>query len=396
MATQTTAAADAVLKVSYGKLHEQLRDDIPLWKNVERTADHLTSSNTEAQFSINTRRNRGMGARNEMEDLPVAGNQKYARAKLYLKNYYARIAVSGQTFEQASTNPQAFVDVVDREVTRAYTDTKVDMNRMAYGDGSGVLAQFPGAAASATQTVDSVHWLLEDDIVDIVDYSALPTVTYLYQSVTISTINVDTNQIVFSQSVTVDANDIIVRAGNYGGKEIEGISKLIGTQTLHGIDPATNSVWKSYVKTGIGDLEQIDMLRAVQGTARNGGKPSRIFTDWESFNSYWDLFADQRRFNDGNSDKGGMNVEMVFKAGTLGNIPITPDFDAPAGTMFFVDESALVLNQTHDLKWMNRDGSMWSRIPNKDGYEAVLYYYGNLGTYRRNSHAKLTGINPLV
>lgn len=396
MATQTTAAADAVLKVSYGKLHEQLRDDVPLWKNVERTADHLTSGNTEAQFSINTRRNRGMGARNEMEDLPTAGNQKYARAKLFLKNYYARIAVSGQTFEQASTNPQAFIDVVDREVTRAYTDTKVDMNRMAYGDGSGILATFDTDTTSATQTVDSTHWLLEDDVIDIVDASALPTVTYIAQGISISTIDEDTRTIVLSASQNVDIGDFIVRAGNYGGKEIEGISLLIGTGELHDIDPASNSVWKSYTKSSVGDLEQIDMLRAVQGTASKGGRPSRIFTDWESFNSYWDLFADQRRFNDGNPDRGGQNVEMVFKAGTLGNIPIMPDFDCPAGTMFFVDESALVLNQTHDLKWMNRDGSMWSRIPNKDGYEAVLYYYGNLGTYRRNSHAKLTGINPLT
>ncbi len=395
MATQTTAAADAVLKVSYGKLHEQLRDDVPLWKNIERTADHITSGNTEAQFAINTRRNRGMGARNEMEDLPVAGNQKYARATLELKNYYARIAVSGQTFEQAVSNPQAFVDVVDREVTRAYTDTKVDMNRMAYGDGSGVLAAAVGAN-SATQVVDSVHWLLEDDVLDIVDLSALPTVTYIAQNVVVSTINTDTNTIVLTGSVNTGAGDMFVRAGNYGGKEIDGLSTLIGTQSLHGIDPATNSVWKSYVKTGVGDLEQVDMLRAIQGAARNGGKPSRIFVDFESFNSYWDLFEDKRRFTDDNPDRGGQNVEMTFKAGVLGSIPITPDFDAPAGTMFFVDESALVLNQVHDLKWMNRDGSMWSRIPNKDGYEAVLYWYGNLGTYRRNSHAKLTGINPLT
>lgn len=396
MATQTTAAADAVLKVSYGKLHEQLRDDVPLWKNIERTSDHLTSGNTEAQFAINTRRNRGMGARNEMEDLPTPGNQKYARAKLYLKNYYAGISVSGQTFEQATTNPQAFVDVVDREVTRAYTDTKIDMNRMAYGDGSGVLAAVDTAVTGANVVIDSTHWLQEDDVVDIVDLSALPTVTYLYQSITIDAINEDTETVTFSQSVTVAVGDMIVRHGNYGGKEIEGIDLLIGTQTLHDINPATNSVWKSYVNSSVGDLEQIDILRAVQGAARKGGKPTRIFTDYESFNSYWDLFADQRRFNDGNPDRGGQNVEMTFKAGALGNLPITPDFDCPAGTMFIVDENALVLNQTHDIKWMNRDGSMWARIPGKDGYAATLYYYGNLGIYRRNSSAKLEGINPLT
>ena len=396
MANQTTAAADAVLLTSYGKLHEQLRHDVPLLRNIEKTADHLTKGNTEAEFAINTKRNRGMGARNEMENLPTPGTQKYARATLELKNYYAGIAVSGQTFEQANTNATAFVDVVDREVSQAYKDTKIDINRMMYGDGSGTLATATTAATSATQEFDSLHWLQEDDILDIVDASALPTVTYIAQGVTVLSVDEDTNEVEFSSSVTLAIGDFVVRAGNYGGKEIEGIDLLIGTQTLHGIDPTTASVWKSYTKSSVGVLEQIDMIRAIQGASKNGGSPSRIFTDHESFNAYWDLFSDQRRYTDDNKLKGGQNVEMVFKANGANDIPITTDWDCPAGNMYFVDESELVLNQTGDLRWMNRDGSMWSRIPGKDGYEASLYYYGNLGTYRRNSHAKLSGISPLA
>lgn len=396
MATQTLAAADAALKVGYGKLHEQLRDDVPLWQNIERTADHITAGNTEAQFAIHTKRNRGLGARAEMGDLPTAGRQTYKRATLYLKNYYGGISVSGQTFEQASTNPQAFLDVVDGEVTRAYRDLKIDLNRGAYGDGSGVLAVTDANSGDAVVGVDSVHWLMEGDIVDIVDFSALPTVTLLYTAVEITAIDEDNLTVTFGSNKTVDAGDYIVRSGNYGELEIEGLDALIGTGELHGIDPATASVWKSYVNSSVGDLEQIDILRAVQAAARNGGVPSRIYTDYESFNSYWDLFEDHRRFNDDKASRGGQNVDMMFKAGKLGNIPIVPDFDCPAGTMFLVDESNLVLNQLHDLKWMNRDGSMWSRISGKDGYEATLYWYGNMGTYRRNSQAKLSGINPLT
>lgn len=396
MATQTTTAADAALKVGYGKLHEQLRDDVPLWQNIERTADHITAGNTEAQFAIHTKRNRGLGARAEMGDLPTAGRQTYARASLYLKNYYQAISVSGQTFEQATTNPQAFLDVVDGEVNRAYKDMKIDLNRGAYGDGTGQLSAVATGTTGTSIVVDSVHWLQEGDVVDIVDESALPTVTYIDEGVVITAIDDTTNTITLDTSVTVVADDFFVRAGNYGGLEIEGLDALIGTGELHGIDPATASVWKSYVNATVGDLEQIDILRAIQACARNGASPSRIYTDYESFNAYWDLFEDMRRFNDGGDAKGGQMVDMVFRAGKLGNIPITPDFDCPDGTMFIVDESNLVLNQLHDLKWMNRDGSMWSRIPGKDGYEAMLYWYGNMGTYRRNSQAKLQGINPLT
>lgn len=402
MATQTMAAADAALKVGYGKLHEQLNDDVILLKNIEKTSDHLTAGTQEIQFDINTKRNRGIGARDEMEDLPAPGFQKYARAKLFLKNQYGSISVSGQTFEQADGDKKSFVNIVDREVSRMYPDLALDLNRQAYGDGTGKLATLTGGSTTTTLTVDSVHWLQEDDRIDVVDFSALPTITYLYQNLTIGTINDVTNQITVSSAVTFAASDFIVRAGNYDGREWDGLQSMIGTGPYADIDPANASVWKSYVRTGVGDIEQIDILLAIQAAAKRGGKPTRIFTDYASFNAYWDLFSDQRRFTNDSPDKGGQNVDMAFKAGALGSIPITPDFNAPPGTMLFVNEGELVLNRVHDFQWMNRDGNMWARIPSangpgyKDGYVATMYQYSNLGTYSRRGHAMLTGINPLT
>lgn len=401
MATQTMAAADAALKVGYGKLHEQLNDDVILLKNIEKTSDHITAGTQEIQFDINTKRNRGIGARAEMGDLPAPGYQKYARAKLFLKNQYGSISVSGQTFEQADGDKKSFVNVVQREVDRMYPDLALDLNRQAYGDGSGRLAVLTAGSGTTTLTVDSTHWLQEDDVFDVVDYSALPTVTYLYQALTITSIDEENKQIVVSSAVTFAANDFLVRNGNYGGLEWDGLQTMIGTSTYADINPSLNSVWKSYVRTGVGDLEQIDILLMIQAAAKKGGKPTRIFTDYDSFNAYWDLFADQRRFTDDKPDRGGQNVDMSFKAGALGSIPITPDFNAPPGTMLAVNEGELVLNRVHDFQWMNRDGNMWARVPSangpgyKDAYVATMYQYSNLGTYSRRGHAKLSGINAL-
>jgi hypothetical protein len=41
---------------------------------------------------------------------------------------------------------------------------------------------------------------------------------------------------------------------------------------------------------------------------------------------------------------------------------------------------------------MDRDGSMWTRGAGTDSYAATLYQYSELGTYRRNAHAVMTGI----
>jgi hypothetical protein len=55
----------------------------------------------------------------------------------------------------------------------------------------------------------------------------------------------------------------------------------------------------------------------------------------------------------------------------------------------------MVINRKRDWAWMDRDGSMWRRVSNTDAYEARIFQYSEIGTYRRNAHAKLTGIAEL-
>jgi len=45
-----------------------------------------------------------------------------------------------------------------------------------------------------------------------------------------------------------------------------------------------------------------------------------------------------------------------------------------------------------DWSFMDRDGSVLSRVANTDAYEATLYKYHELGTDKRNAHGKLTGL----
>jgi hypothetical protein len=53
------------------------------------------------------------------------------------------------------------------------------------------------------------------------------------------------------------------------------------------------------------------------------------------------------------------------------------------------------MNRKRDWAWMDRDGSMWSRVADTDAYEARIYQYSEIGTYRRNAHAVMTGIAEL-
>ena len=136
----TLAVASAVTKIGYQDLHEQLDKRIVALQMVKSGSKSITFGGKEAQFAIHTGRNQGVGARNEDEDLPEAGQNRDAVAHLFLKYQYGSISGSGQVFEQVETNIQAYVDWMQREVNTMTESLERDLNRQVYGDGSGTLA----------------------------------------------------------------------------------------------------------------------------------------------------------------------------------------------------------------------------------------------------------------
>ena len=52
------AAADAITKIGYGDIHDQLDDFVVALKFVERGAKHITPGNTEVQFATRMSRSR--------------------------------------------------------------------------------------------------------------------------------------------------------------------------------------------------------------------------------------------------------------------------------------------------------------------------------------------------
>ena len=91
----TLAVASAVTKIGYQDLHEQLDKRIVALQMVKSGSKSITFGGKEAQFAIHTGRNQGVGARNEDEDLPEAGQNRDAVAHLFLKYQYGSISGSG-------------------------------------------------------------------------------------------------------------------------------------------------------------------------------------------------------------------------------------------------------------------------------------------------------------
>jgi hypothetical protein len=393
-----TFASEAI-KLVYGDLHEQLRDKNPALQLIEASAAHITRNGREVIFDTHIGRNQGIGARGVREVLPTAGAQKYKQAHLYLTNLYGSIEVDGQLFEQAAEDYQAFINVVDNEIRGLKKDLAVDLNRQVYGDGTGKVATVV-SVASQVITVDSTHWLQEGmtlDAIDPADGSKDNGAGHL------EIVSIDEDAVTITVTGTigagVTAGDILVRASNGTnsyGKEWTGLAAIVSDTTeLHDIDPADYPIWKSTVETlgtegTPGTLTELALINLVQKVDKKGGDVDVMLASPGVFNAYWDLLQGLRQFTNGATLEGG---QRSFTFDAVGKpIKFVSDYAAPTGTLYALSSKEIVVNRKKDWAWMDRDGSMWSRVADTDAYEARIFQYSQLGTYRRNAHAVLSNI----
>lgn len=416
-----TAFASQAIKIVYGDLHEQLRDKNPALQFIEASASHITQNGKQVQFDTHVGRNSGIGARGLRENLPSAGAQKYKQANLYLKNLYGTIEVDGQLFEQAAENYQAFINVVDAEIKGLKRDLAQDLNRQVYGDGTGKVATVASTPTVAGQiVVDSTNWLVEGQVISIRTSAGasktavtgdgstgtVPLMVSAIISNTIFSVVKLTNGAVptvteLATTWAIASTDIILRGSADGAgastfvdnynKEWTGLGAIVkATGSLHDIDPATTPVWAAKEYTSVGTLTELGLIQTVQAVDKKGGDVDVFLASPGVFNAYWNLLTGLRRFNDGVALTGGQRSFNFTAAGK--DISFVSDFAAPTGTLYALSSKELVLNRKKDWSWMDRDGSMWTRSNNTDAYKAVLYQYSELGTYRRNAHAVMSGI----
>ena len=251
----TLATVAVLLKEVYEPtMQKQLNDDTVALKRVERSSDGIdtTVGGRYVTFPIKTRRNSGIGARNELEGLPVAGQQGNAAARVGLKYLYGLVRLSGQAFELANKNYQAFTSVLEQELTGLTTDLAKDQNRQVYGDGSGVVATASAVGAGTntfTYSLSTTVYAQMDEMIDIVAAANIVAGTpILATNRKITGINLTTGVITFDGAVvTTGIGDLIVSTGNIS-REWPGFSTIVGdTGILYNIDPPFHPVCKSEV-----------------------------------------------------------------------------------------------------------------------------------------------------
>lgn len=376
------------------------------FKGILKSAEGIDFVGNEFRIPLKSKRNNAVGFRFENETLPAPGSSDYTYLQEPMRYAYAGFSITGQLLKAASSNEGAFRTAFKAEMEDTTLASKLDFNRAAYGDGSGQLTgvRTDALANATTVDVDSTINFRGGEIVDFVQADG--TVVSAGHEVTgVDRTNRNITITPGAGAAITEATDFLVRASsdstvadpnNSQNREIQGLGSIVGdTSTLHGLNPATYSWWKSYVDTGVGAISDSvlrdakDAVGFEQGLDTDqGGLDFAIITTRGIRRRYADTLLSLKRFNDAQSVKlhGGFTALMFDEN------PIFIDDQCPVGTVYGIALSKLFWSQLADWDWMDEDGKVLHRESRKDRYSAVLYKYCNFGTTHRGAHFKLTGV----
>ena len=394
----TLATIEPYLKEVYtGKIRRQLNEEITTLRRITRSGSGVTSETNGkyVTFPIHTQRNNGLGSRSEMAPLPVPGQQGYAAARLALKSAYGGLQITGQTIDQADSDPKAFARSMDEEIERLKVDVKKDMNRQVYGDGTGAISTATGANSGATVPVADARLFWRGMVVDTYTLPSTKDNTGLV----VASVNISGSTVTFTTTpgTALADGDIIVRTGSFN-QEITGFAAIVSDSApVYNIDPDVEPEWTSEIDAPGTDralTEQL-MVQMADRIRTRGGSTTVIFQSLGVRRAYWNLLSQLRTIVNETKFEGGF-TGLSFTT-DKGEIPVVADVDAPLGKQWFLNEDAIKLYRDKEWDWLDRDGSMFKQLRDNNGVYDAWYAHlverHELGTDRRNTHGLISDIS---
>lgn len=393
MAATLSTITPYLKEVYQGRIREQINSETKTLKRIQRSSSGVTNEvgGKYVTFPIHTRRNSGIGSRNEMEALPTPGQQGHAAARIGLKYGYGGIQLTGQAIALSDSDSKAFAKTLDTEIDGLKTDILKDMNRQVYGDGTGAIGVVSAVTTAAAVTVSDARLFQIGEVVDLV---TLPS-TIAQSARTVTAINLATGVVSLSgANITTVVGQILVRSGSLS-REITGLSAIVSASgTLYNVDPSVEPEWTASVDSNGGTLRALSEARMITmaDTIRTrGGKTTVIFQSLGVRRAYFALLSQQRQVVNEQKFTGGF-TGLAFVTDD-GEIPAVADVDAPLNTQFFINEDAVTFYRDEEWHWLDRDGNMWKQVRDSNGdydaYYARLVEYHELGTDRRNTHGAI-------
>jgi len=392
---------------SDGNADEGMNDGNPTQFNgIARMAEGISWVGNDFRIPMKAKRNQAVGFRSENDTLPAPGSSAYTYLQEPMRYAYGLFNITGQLLQASETTDGAFKQAFNEEMNDLILTSKIDHNRAAFGNGVGTMAtvRTTAAAAATVINVDTTIYFRGGEIVDgltiatgvvIEPAREVTAVDRVNRTITVTpalTTGLTQNTDGF---VRASSDSTVAAPNNSWNREIQGLSSIVSnTGTLHGISPTTYPFWASTLTTSVGAISDTvlrnakDTVGFESGLDETGSMEFILVTTRGIRRRYSDTLTALKRFASAErvTLKGGFDVLM------FDDNPIFVDDQCPTGNVFGLRVPMLFWAQTGDWDWMQRDGDVLKWESRKDRYIAVLYKYSQLGTSRRNSHFRLTGV----
>ena len=386
-------------------------------------------------FPIHIGRNVGVNAIAAGGDLPDPGQQDYNQYSFPVRHVYGRVLFDGISADASRTQMASWLKAIESEVKGLGTDLARYKQRAYHLEGSGIIGEteaWTGAQTTIALDIPSV-WpestvaqcpelnaakfirvgqrvafvaasagggTSVGDLGDIVSITAVTRtlgsedITWvgaetpadaglLWWIVQIS--NDDAGAVIGDSAYNVDPMGIagIVDDGNPNNGNLQNIDATVAANEWHRSTVLSNATDRPLT---------LALMDEAFTTAMETGDaaPTALFTSFGITRRYAALMIAFRRYVGTTEYDGG------YKALDYNGVPVIADRDCLNCRIYFLHEPDLRVYVLSDPQWMNKDGSIYHRLADKDAYQATLYCRETMGTDVRDKHVLLAAISEVL
>lgn len=398
----TTTTLDGAFKRNYNEgsevLIEQQNLQAPFWSKLKVSS--MKPSVQGIWSPVTMSGNEEGGAMTENEGFATPDSMNPQQPSIYAKLVTWPFQVSGQVIRLSESDKVAFAKGLDATMNDNSARMYSDVNRQSLGNGVGIITLANGAGSPSTSlVVDNALPFRRGMRIDA--YASLGGAKEI-DNVQITAVDYPTNTLTIASSTWSD-NAIICKHNKLAGvtslanaKEMCGWQGLCDTttwsSTFEGLSVTTNPEWKgNVVDASTSPISQDFMQQSYNRTAIIGGiKPDRLLSNYGQARVFLNTELQKTRYEPGTVEGGN----VVLKWGTLEWLV---DHTYPLGEVGMMSTKHIEKFQTRDVHLSNLTGNTLYQVV---GFDAIGGYYawtGNIGTWKRNAHARLINLTePLM
>lgn len=388
MSAFSLTAQSALFKTKFGKLSENAYNSAnPILGTIKKQYDFVGA---DMKVAVPTYFSGGVGS----GTLPTANPASAVKATLQAKRVYAVTEIEREALKASSSDEGAFVEAMKWNVQKAVESWNRNASRIMFGDGSGKLGSFTGAAAGTAaapqitiQTADWVegHWE-EADYVQIADSGLTALVA----------------ADLFEVTEVVPASKLVKLSRLSGTLDLTanvGVKNVVMQNSLNS-DPIG---LKGVIQASSGSLYGVTVARRFQSTQiaaggsgvstdimneliskimfKSGKAPKLIVTSYTQMRKIKNFLEDQKVYMidpRASELKGKVSWSGIEYLANGSKLAIIEDRMCPDDTMYALNTDFITAYHRPGFGWFDDDGTVFLRQTNSDAYGARYGgYYEN-------------------